>query len=279
MSSATPIIRDTRQRALIAGVGQTVFSFDAPLFDTLDLSVMKMAATDSAYSMATGYSVALVGSSGATVTFAVAPRPTLGDPAVTLLLTSQRIANRITDVTRGGALSSAMLERELDIIETVLQELRRDVSAETTRAEAAETAETTRAELAEAAIASSVVAETTRAGLAEAGIASSVVNEATRALAAEARIAYVISVIAPSTGPFVLGVTVAQAMAWAAANGVLYTLDNAVPADIANAVTMRWRRGLFLSPGDALYTFVQTTLGYTAGQMTTAFSAMQGYAA
>ena len=75
-------------------------------------------------------------------------------------------------------------------------------------------------------------------------------------------------------------VTQNQMRTWLAVNGspvYIYTVDIAVPADIANPVNIRWLHGNALSVGDPLYLFIQTTLGFTSGQMIAAYAAMQGY--
>lgn len=86
------------------------------------------------------------------------------------------------------------------------------------------------------------------------------------------------ALVAPIASNLASYVTLRQVLSWAAANGVLYQIDNAVPADIANAVTIQWRRGLQMQVGDALYSFIEATLGWTSAQMTAAWSLMQGYA-
>ena len=80
-----------------------------------------------------------------------------------------------------------------------------------------------------------------------------------------------------SQSPFV---TMKQLRLWAAANGTplyIYTIDNAVPADIASTVNIQWNHGNTMVYSDALYTFIQSTLGFTSNQMVTALAAMQGY--
>jgi len=75
------------------------------------------------------------------------------------------------------------------------------------------------------------------------------------------------------------GVTRKQLRTWAAANGAplyIYTLDAAVPADIADAVNIGWNHGTGMIAGDALYTFIQATLGFSGAAMTAAYTAMQG---
>ena len=76
-------------------------------------------------------------------------------------------------------------------------------------------------------------------------------------------------------------VTAKQMRGWLAANGAplyIYTVDNAVPADIANAVNIQWNHGNTMVQGDALYNFIQTTLGFTPSQMLAAILAMGAYA-
>lgn len=80
-----------------------------------------------------------------------------------------------------------------------------------------------------------------------------------------------------SPSPFV---TMKQLRLWAAANGAplyIYTIDNAVPADIASTVNIQWNHANTMVYGDALYSFIQSTLGFTSAQMLAALAAMQGY--
>lgn len=126
MSVSTPIIRSDRRRDIVADAGQTVFSFDHPVFDAVDLAVTLQVAPSSRWTEATGYTVDLV-AGGATVTFAAPPRPDVGSPAVVVRLEGRRTPDRLNDVTRAGAVSGVALDRELDKVAVVEQELRRDV--------------------------------------------------------------------------------------------------------------------------------------------------------
>lgn len=129
MTSALPIERDDRRRTLDATPGQTVFTFDAVLWDATDLQVAKRVAPSTAFMViASGFTVT-TDTPSATVTFSAAPRPTSGDPAVAVRLTSRAVYDRHTDATRGGVIVGALLEREFDRMATVLQELRRDADA------------------------------------------------------------------------------------------------------------------------------------------------------
>jgi hypothetical protein len=47
----------------------------------------------------------------------------------------------------------------------------------------------------------------------------------------------------------------------------LVEVDNNVPADISNAINIQWNHGEWVVSGDALYTFTQTVLGYSASQI------------
>jgi hypothetical protein len=77
--------------------------------------------------------------------------------------------------------------------------------------------------------------------------------------------------------------TLRQAQTWLSTSTLsggsdLYAIDNAISADIANALTIQWRRGALMQSGDGLYAFIAATLGLNAAQMKTAFAAMQGLA-
>ena len=74
--------------------------------------------------------------------------------------------------------------------------------------------------------------------------------------------------------------TIAQVRQWAAANGsplYIYTIDNAMPADIAQTTNIIWNHGSTMKQGDALYAFIQSTLGFSSAQMLAALTTMQGY--
>jgi hypothetical protein len=131
MSTLLPIVRDDRSLDLAAAAGQTTFTFDKPLFSADDLTVWRKVAPAAIFTEVTsGFSVALIGEGvlGASVVFAVAPRPIDGVTDVTVRLESRRIDERISDITRGGKIHAQGLERQGDITTTVLQELRRDIN-------------------------------------------------------------------------------------------------------------------------------------------------------
>lgn len=132
MSIARPIERDLRSIDLDAAPGQTVFSLPAttPIWDPVDVVVSKKIAPGRAFVKQTvGFNIIVSGAivPQATVTFTAPPRPTLGDPVVKIRLRSQRAEERKDDVTRGGRISSALLEKNLDRLSTLFQEMRRDL--------------------------------------------------------------------------------------------------------------------------------------------------------
>lgn len=130
MSFARPVAPSTRSYDIAAAVGQTVFTFPDPLFDTADLLVSVQVANGPFLPVLPGVcTVALTAAlDEGTVTFAVPPCTVLG-PAVVVRLQGARVQSRLSDVTRGGTLNSRALEDELDRQAIILQEVRRDVSA------------------------------------------------------------------------------------------------------------------------------------------------------
>jgi hypothetical protein len=131
MSTNLPIVRDTRVRDRLATAGQTVFTFDAPLFDAADLKVFVQAAPGAPFiERVTGFTVALLeDNAGGEVAFAAPPLAVGGAGPTVVRLKGQRTHERLTDVTRGGVVRSVSLEAEFDRAAVVLQELRRDVDA------------------------------------------------------------------------------------------------------------------------------------------------------
>lgn len=135
MSTAIPITRSARQIVLDALPGQTVFTYpgaeQGPVWDAADIVIERKTAGDTAWSpVSSGVTVSLVndGMDGATATFAAAPRPAVGDPAVQIRLTSRRVDERSTDLSRAGRIHAPSMERDFDIKTTVAQEQRRDIA-------------------------------------------------------------------------------------------------------------------------------------------------------
>lgn len=127
MSVANPLPRSTRQTDYVATEGQAVFG-PAPwlAFDAADVRVRVRSATGQRFTTLTsGFTVSLSAAPAGfpTVTFAT------GQSAGRIVrVEGARIHERITDVTRAGGLDTAAMERELDKMSTVLQELRRDMA-------------------------------------------------------------------------------------------------------------------------------------------------------
>lgn len=59
--------------------------------------------------------------------------------------------------------------------------------------------------------------------------------------------------------------------------GLEVTVDNAVPADINDAVTNQWQNGSVVVQNDALWTFTATTIGYNSTQMLALFASALTY--
>ena len=77
--------------------------------------------------------------------------------------------------------------------------------------------------------------------------------------------------------PTTLMATNRQIRSALAAAGNLITIDGAMSADITNATTIEWRNGTVIVAGDAVYSFIQTTLGYSASQMAALFATALTY--
>lgn len=125
MSVANPILRDDRAQSIASGDGQTVFGpLNFKIYDPLDLRVFT-AASGLDVEITSGFSISAQPAAGEpyfpTVTFDVGR--TLDEP---LTFEGLRIHERQLDVTQGGVVNAASIERELDRMAVVLQELRRD---------------------------------------------------------------------------------------------------------------------------------------------------------
>jgi hypothetical protein len=124
MSLSYPLPRSMRRTEFVATANQKVFGPTSGylIFDATDV-VVKTRPNQAVPWTTVVATVTLSATPGyATATFAI------GLSAGTLVrIETRRVHPRTTDVTRAGALSSAMIERELDLQTSVLQELRRDV--------------------------------------------------------------------------------------------------------------------------------------------------------
>jgi hypothetical protein len=132
MSVANPLPRSLRRSDYTAVAGQRIFGATPWLaFDVEDVRVRVRVPPAVAWTtITTGFTVAIspAGAGNVTVTFA-ADR----DEDDEVRVEGKRTHARITDVTRAGSIRTAPLERELDKMAVVLQELHRDVEeAETT---------------------------------------------------------------------------------------------------------------------------------------------------
>lgn len=122
MSTLYPLPRDTRQRLVTAGAGQTLFGpFDFICFDPADINVYESGIKRAA----SAYTVSPYGSASFPAFFQVTldDAPATGNP---MSFVSERIHERSLDVTQGGVIRSIELEKELDKQTSVLQEVRRD---------------------------------------------------------------------------------------------------------------------------------------------------------
>jgi len=125
------------QNPLPAGIRQVVpdyvsdgatltWSFPFRLWAGQDLAAFWSAdagATWHPLTYGTDYTVALVGTTGASVTLAVAQTA-----SNRIRLMSVRTPARLTSVVNDGVIQSAPIESELDCIEATMQELRRDIN-------------------------------------------------------------------------------------------------------------------------------------------------------
>lgn len=132
MSVQYPLPRSIRQTDFVATDGQSVFGPVPWLaFDLDDVRVRARSGVGQRWvTLTSGFTVSLSASPAgfASATFAV------GQVAGRhIRIEGARTHARITDVTRGSALVTPAMERELDKMSTVLQELRRDMSDLQTR--------------------------------------------------------------------------------------------------------------------------------------------------
>lgn len=114
------------------------YSFPFRLWNAVDLAVLVQAPGAALWTpLVNGvdFSVLLNGVISATVTLAHAQAA-----GVLIRVMGLRTPSRLTSVVNDGSVQSTPLESEFDVVEATMQELRRDISAETTRAEAAEAA-------------------------------------------------------------------------------------------------------------------------------------------
>ncbi len=128
MSQTNPIPRTTRGPVdLPATAGQTVFPFPFWLYDDEDVEVRRRLVGETEFSapLALGVQYTVTNldvTGGANVVMAA------GQAAGTVIrLLGLRVPTRTTSVVQGGVVRSGPLERELDLLNTTQQELRRDI--------------------------------------------------------------------------------------------------------------------------------------------------------
>ncbi|KTQ97768.1 hypothetical protein NS226_03765 [Aureimonas ureilytica] len=126
MSNPYPLSRQKRQTDAFRGDGRATYGpFAFRIWDAVDVVATVKRSGASEFKAETVTAQKTGGEPFDTFTVSFSPALGVGDVAV---VKSQRLQERLSDVTRGGTISGAALERELSVIGTVLQELRRDVS-------------------------------------------------------------------------------------------------------------------------------------------------------
>lgn len=129
MSVAYQLPRSTRRSDYDAVEGQTIFGPTPWLgFDPEDVRVRAKVAGGRWATLTSGYTTFVLGPDYVVVTLAIGR--VAGDK---IRVEGARVHARVTDVTRAGAVNTAALERELDKMSTVLQEIRRDIDDVMTR--------------------------------------------------------------------------------------------------------------------------------------------------
>lgn len=122
MGVTYPIPRSTRLLSVTATAGQTVFGpYQYMLFDAADVAVFVNG--EQVYD---GFTVEPASPANAFPAWFTITFDTGLDLNDTVAALGRRVHERLTDVTRDGAIRSVPLEKELDRIGVVLQELRRD---------------------------------------------------------------------------------------------------------------------------------------------------------
>lgn len=127
MGISNPITRDDRQSDVItATADQTVFAVsDFKIWDTADVTVMRRLSGADWAEMTAGFAIAK--NSAATFDHFTVTLDAGAAAGTKFRFIGARTHERLQDVTAGGAISSAALERELDRQATIAQEIRRDL--------------------------------------------------------------------------------------------------------------------------------------------------------
>lgn len=126
MSTGYPINKDNRIRTFTVSAGQTTFGpFTFKIWDVADVALQTRGSSYESWQyIIGGVTITLTGPAPAEFTLTKAGLT----PGAQYRVIGLRIPDRITNVTKGGAISSSALERVLDILTTENQEIRRDAA-------------------------------------------------------------------------------------------------------------------------------------------------------
>lgn len=108
--------------------GETSFVYDFPIFDEDHLVVLRQddaAADPDTMVITTGYTVTGVGAEAGGTIVLVTPASATADEIYTLFRDVPE--ERVTDFTQAGAFNAATVNRELDLVAMIEQQLRRDI--------------------------------------------------------------------------------------------------------------------------------------------------------
>jgi hypothetical protein len=123
MSTGYPIERDDRVRSFTVAAAQTVFGpFTFKVWDRLDLVFETMTGPSNTWVPQNAAVFTLTGAAPNTFTATLAGLAT----GTSCRVRGRKVPERKDNATRGGAISSQALEADLDRINTILQEVRRD---------------------------------------------------------------------------------------------------------------------------------------------------------
>lgn len=123
MANPYPLPRETRESATIAGDGRATYGpLGFQIWNSDDV-VAYVARAGGGMTEEPVIAVKTAASVFDTFSVTFSPELAVGDRAIVI---SRRLQERASDVTRGGSISGEALERELSILGTIVQELRRD---------------------------------------------------------------------------------------------------------------------------------------------------------
>lgn len=236
MSATYPLPKGTRQVVPdYAADGSTTVAFAIPFrfFDPTDIWVGHRAAGSTAAfvqnTLGTDYSISGAGlEAGGTATFFAPP------PAGLVRVMGLRTPSRLTNTVNDSAINSAALENELDVQEMTLQEIRRDMSA-------------------------LMAFFAAIYGPPPAALASKYIGFDSSGN---------LTLVVAASGALIPGAVTARQFRLAlAASNLVPAVVAGIPADTDDGANIAWFGGAIVSPSDALWTNVKTTLGYSGAQM------------